>query len=159
MGFVKDYDREIGDRVCSQLAIGKSLHVACLRVGYVQPETIMKWIRERPEFRQMYLIAKRESADFLAEEILDIADDARNDYMASLAGDDVAAYKFHGEHIQRSKLRVDVRKWMAARLDPKRFGEKLQHAGVSDLPPVQTAVLTKEDYQDLRREMLEHDDV
>ena len=35
----------------------------------------------------------------------------------------------NNEHIQRSRLRVDARKWIAAKLLPKRYGDKLQHTG------------------------------
>ncbi len=33
------------------------------------------------------------------------------------------------EHIQRSRLRVDARKWLMSKMAPKKYGEKLQHTG------------------------------
>jgi hypothetical protein len=56
----------------------------------------------------------------LADEICDIADDASNDYMES--GDD--GVKYNGDAVARSKLRVDARKWVAAKLKPKVYGDK-----------------------------------
>jgi membrane protein implicated in regulation of membrane protease activity len=35
----------------------------------------------------------------------------------------------NGEHIQRSRVRIDARKWKASKLAPKKYGEKIQHAG------------------------------
>ncbi len=35
----------------------------------------------------------------------------------------------NGEHVQRSRLRVDSRKWLLSKLKPERYGDKLQHSG------------------------------
>lgn len=53
----------------------------------------------------------------MAEEIVEIADDGAND----IDGD-----KVDHENVQRSRLRVDARKWVAARLLPKRYGDRIQ---------------------------------
>lgn len=62
----------------------------------------------------------------MAEEILDIADDATNDWMADNYDEGkTPGYELNGENIQRSKLRVDTRKWLMAKMKPKRYGDKL----------------------------------
>ena len=45
-------------------------------------------------------------------------------------------YEYNGEAVQRSKLRVDARKWMASKMAPKKYGDKLAVGGADDLPPV-----------------------
>ena len=67
--------------------------------------------------------AREEQAEFMAEEILEIADDGRNDFMEQ--DDSSAAFKINGENIQRSKLRIDTRKWLMGKLKPKKYGERL----------------------------------
>ena len=57
------------------------------------------------------------------DEILEIADDATNDWMER-NGEGDAAYSLNGEHVQRSRIRIDARKWMAGKLRPKVYGEK-----------------------------------
>jgi hypothetical protein len=61
----------------------------------------------------------------MADEILDIADDGSNDYMAITRKDESEAWQLNGEHIQRSRLRVDTRKWLMAKMKPKVYGDKL----------------------------------
>jgi hypothetical protein len=80
--------------------------------------TIFKWLTENEDFAEQYARAREAQADTLADEILDIADDGSNDYM----GEDKA---YDGDAVQRSKLRVDARKWVAAKLKPKKYGDKL----------------------------------
>jgi hypothetical protein len=62
----------------------------------------------------------------LTEEILDIADDGSNDWMEKLDKDGKSVgWAVNGEAVQRSKLRVDARKWIASKLKPKKYGDKL----------------------------------
>ena len=81
--------------------------------------------RSNEEFRHQYENAKAEAADFLAEEMVEIADNGTNDYMDSLGDDAGLAYRYNGEHVQRSRLRIDARKWIASKLKPKKYGDKI----------------------------------
>jgi hypothetical protein len=89
-------------------------------------DTVLSWIRTNPDFRELYAKAKAESADAIFEEILDIADDATNDWMEVHDKDgNSIGWKLNGEAINRSRLRVDTRKWVASKLKPKKYGDKL----------------------------------
>jgi hypothetical protein len=79
--------------------------------------TVYRWLMENEEFREQYACARELQADTLFDECQDIADDGSNDYM----GDDD---KYNGDAVQRSKLRIDTRKWMAGKLRPKKYGDK-----------------------------------
>lgn len=88
-------------------------------------ETMFRWIREKPEFREQYARAKQESADFMADEILDIADDGTNDWEEREMAGGRTIIALNSEAVQRSKLRVDTRKWLMAKMKPKKYGEAL----------------------------------
>lgn len=60
----------------------------------------------------------------MSEEILDISDDGSNDWMEVNYGEHTA-WKTNGEALQRSRLRVDTRKWLMAKMKPKVYGDKL----------------------------------
>jgi len=130
IGRPSDYSQELADEICSQLAEGISLRTVCLADEMPDKATVFRWLRTKPEFRDQYARAKAESADALVEEILDIADDGSNDWMTVNRGEDVG-YKENGEAIARSRLRVDTRKWIASKLKPKVYSDKvdLTHAG------------------------------
>jgi hypothetical protein len=55
----------------------------------------------------------------------DIADDSRNDFITKTNGDGSTYEQVNSEHIQRSRLRIDTRKWIAARMRPKKYGDKV----------------------------------
>ena len=58
-------------------------------------------------------------AEHWAEEIIEIADDSKNDFVEK-----EGHTALNSENINRSRLRVDTRKWLMARLAPKKYGDK-----------------------------------
>jgi len=135
------YKPEIGDKICELIAQGKSLLAICKAKGMPTQTTVFRWIAEDKEFREKYARAREAQADALVEEILEIADDGTNDWMASNDPEN-PGYRLNGEHVQRSKLRVDSRKWFASKVAPKKYGEKLELASDPSAPLVPVVKLT-----------------
>lgn len=134
VGRPTDYSQELVDRICAELALGRSLRSVCLSDEMPSMSSIFNWLRIYPEFVQQYTRAKEESADALTDEMLDIADDASNDWMERQNSDGSTYEVVNGDHIQRSRLRIETRKWIASKLKPKKYGEKLTHEGNPDNP-------------------------
>lgn len=101
------YDLETADRICEGIASGKSLVSVCSDEGMPKPRTVYQWLREHDEFQQMYTRAKDDMADLMSEQTLEVADDP------SLEPND-------------KRVRVDTRKWLASKLKPKKYGDKVQ---------------------------------
>lgn len=120
------YTLELGERLCGELASGVSMRTACKPDDMPCAATVFGWMRKHPEFLDMYTRAKAEAADALVEEMMDISDDGTNDWMEIHDKDgECVGYKVNGEHVQRSRLRVETRKWIAAKLKPKKYGDKV----------------------------------
>lgn len=121
------YSQELADLICQRVATS-TMGLARLCASHDDlPEkiTVNVWRYKYPEFSTQYAQAKLKQADLLAEEMLDIADDGTNDWMESFGEDGDTLYKLNGEHVQRSRLRIDTRKFLASKLLPKQYG---QHA-------------------------------
>lgn len=125
MGRPSDYTSETAHLICSRLAEGESLRSICREDDMPDKSTVLRWLDAHPAFRDQYARAREVQADTLADEILEIADDARNDWMQRNHGEDDPGWVANGENIQRSRLRVDSRKWLASKLQPKKYGERL----------------------------------
>lgn len=117
------FTQETADRLCEELAMGKSLRTICAAEDMPAVRTVFYWLRTYPEFLQQYTRAKEEAADAFVDEMLDISDNASNDWM-EVHDKDNPGYRLNGEAINRSRLRVDTRKWIAAKLKPKKYGER-----------------------------------
>ena len=89
--------------------------------------TVMRWLfdGDHDDFWQQYARAREAQAEVWADEIVSIADDVSNDFTTGKDGKEIVDH----ENIQRSRLRIDARKWIASKLLPKRYGDKLQHTG------------------------------
>lgn len=124
-GRPSDFTQELADRICEQLADGISLRTVCKADEMPCAATVFSWLRTKPSFLEQYTRAKEESADALVEDMLDIADTASNDWMEDHDKDN-PGYRLNGEAINRSRLRVDTRKWIASKLKPKKYGDKVQ---------------------------------
>lgn len=120
------YTQDLADEFCHQISMGKSLRTICSMEGMPDGKTIFNWFRTKEGFVQQYARAKAESAEAMAEEILDIADDGRNDWMEKVDKDgNCIGWMLNGEHVKRSRLRIDTRRWLASKLKPKKYGEHL----------------------------------
>ena len=113
--------------------------------------TVLRWLDENEEFRDQYARAREAQADHYADEIIEIADDATNDFMERKRKDGSLETVLDGENIQRSRLRVDARKWLMARMAPKKYGSRIVHEGDENDEPLIVNILTFAESNKLRR--------
>lgn len=139
-GRPSDYTVELGSAICARLAEGESMRKIAKDDSMPCTRTMFNWLRDHEEFLQQYEISKAECADMYAEEIIEIADDSANDYVDVTDENGAAgATRLNTEHVQRSRLRIDSRKWVASKLKSKKYGEKVtQEIGGVDGKPIET---------------------
>ena len=126
LGRPSSFTQEIADEICRRISEVQSLREICRDESMPNISTVMRWLAKHPEFREQYARAREAQADAMGEEILEISDDATNDWMERNNGPDLpTSYVPNAEHIQRSRLRVDARKWLMSKLAPKKYGDKL----------------------------------
>lgn len=116
------YTDKLADKICQMIAQGQSVRSICAKKDMISMQTFFRWLRENDKFREQYARACEERSYVHAEDIIEIADNATNDYMEKLEGD---GYIFNSENVQRSRLRIDTRKWLMSKLNPKVYGDKL----------------------------------
>ncbi len=119
------YTKELDLEICARLAMGESLRRICLEERMPDASTVHAWVIEDKEgFSKHYARARDIQAEQMFDEILDIADDGTNDYMTITKGD--VTYNVEDREVtNRSRLRVDSRKWYLSKVLPKKFSEKL----------------------------------
>lgn len=123
VGRPSDFTQEKADQICAYIAEGKSMRTIASFDGMPDLTTFYRWMRTHEEFRQQYARAKQDQADALAEDILDISDDGTNDWMEVRNKKGEIEIVLDKEHVMRSRLRVDARKWIAAKMKPKVYGD------------------------------------
>ena len=121
------FSQEAFDEICERIANGESLRSICASDGMPNKASVFRWMagEEAQPLRDQYARARDAQADTLFDEILDIADDASGDLIETEDG----GTRLNAEHVQRSRLRIDARKWMAGKLRPKVYGDRLELDG------------------------------
>lgn len=122
------FDQEIADIICERIATCTLSLTSICKADDALPSVgmIFKWMRDNPEFEKSYARAKDAQIEALMDETIEISDNATNDYMERLNFDGAeTGWHLNGDAVARSRLRIDTRKWLASKLKPKKYGEKL----------------------------------
>lgn len=134
-GRPSDYTEALGLTICQRISNGESLRAVCRDKDMPAMSTVMLWTHSRPEFSEQYRVARENLLEHWAEDILEISDDGEKDYTTIGEGTDAETERVNTEHISRSRLRVDSRKWLLSKLAPKKYGDKqhIEHTGALTL--------------------------
>lgn len=87
------------------------------------PETFYKWISNNETRAKDYARACESRADLIFEEILYIADNPQEGTTTKETEKGVEVIT--GDMIQHRRLQVDARKWILSKMNPKKYGDKL----------------------------------
>lgn len=125
-GAPSDYTQTLADKICLLISNGKPLRTIEKMSGMPSRVTVWRWIRDKPEFCNQYARAKEDYTEAMAEEILDISDDSSDDIQIIKDKQGNEREVVDWEVVNRSRLRVDTRKWLMSKLLPKKYGEKIE---------------------------------
>ena len=126
MAYSKEEKETIFNTIFNLIENGKSLRYALKEVN-LSSSTFFIWIEEDNEKSKQYARVTELRADALLDEMFDIVDETSNDTITTPKGFDIP----NSEWMQRSRLRYDARKWLIGKLNPKKYGDKIQteHSG------------------------------
>jgi len=131
------------DLICERIAGGETLRQVCRDEAMPEQRTVFRWLAANEGFRQQYAHAREALMEHFADEIIDIAEDGSNDWTEreTKAGRIEVVDR---EVIERSRLRIEARKWLMGKCAPKKYGDKVtqEHTGPNG-GPIETRNLSK----------------
>lgn len=101
------FRKALADRIAREISLGKSLRKVLKGRGMPRMVTVMNWLQDNPAWVEQYARAKKTGIELHIDDILDLADSATP------------------ENAHAVRLRVDTRKWLASKILPKVYGDKL----------------------------------
>lgn len=110
MGRPAIYTPVLAERILARMAQGESLRKVCEDPQMPARSTVQKWLAEDDNFSAQYARACEARTEHMVDEMLEIADDAAIDP-------------------QDKRVRIDTRKWLATKLLPKKYGDKVEVSG------------------------------
>jgi len=101
------FSQKVFDTICERIAEGESLRAICKDEDMPSKTSVMKWLAEDTKLADQYARARQDQADHYVDEIIAISDNS--------------------EDPQKARLQVDTRKWIASKLLPKVYGDRINH--------------------------------
>ena len=129
------YNLEIALKICDRIADGESLVQITRDPAMPKKTAVYEWLLRHKEFAELYARAREDQADSLADEIQAIADELPMEIT-----DDKGVTRFDSAYVTWQKNRVDARKWIASKLKPKKYSDRLTHQGDSNADAIQVDV-------------------
>lgn len=144
-GRPSQFTDQLFQSICERIADGEPLRQICRDDGMPNYRTFYDWL-DRDDLLSKsadenvkstslnlsarFARAREDGHDAIAEETLKIADDGTNDWMEKQdkEGKNIG-WQLNGEHVQRSKLRIETRLKLLSKWNPKKYGEKVELAG------------------------------
>ena len=116
------YPDSVRLEICERIAKGESMVSICASEGMPSQALVYRWLTVDSEFVERYAHAREQQAEHYLDEIIAISDDVTLDEIIDGEGNP----RTNHEAIQRSRLKVDTRKWAMSKLAPKKYGDKIQ---------------------------------
>jgi hypothetical protein len=119
------YSERLAATICGRISCGESLKAVCRDPAMPMASTVFLWLSKDEAFRDQYSLAMQSRSDAQAEEILEIAD-------TPMIGEKVVDSDENGVTTTREdmlghrRLQIDTRKWLMARMLPKKYGDKIE---------------------------------
>jgi hypothetical protein len=131
VGRPSEYNEKIARKICEYIVNGVSLRTICKKPGFPVLSTIFCWLEKHKEFAEQYARARNLQAEIYADEIVELSDTpliGKKTVKGTREGlrggkrkiDEVTV----GDNVERSKLRVDARKWVAVKLLRRKYGDE-----------------------------------
>lgn len=135
-----DYSPEIAAAICARLMDGESLNNVCRDPAMPRKPLVYEWLNAHPEFANQYARATEMRTEHLFDEMYDAATDGRNDFydrpVYNGKGEVVRTERvLDNEAVARSRLRVDALKWIMSKMNPRKYGDKLDVSMDATLRP------------------------
>jgi hypothetical protein len=137
---------KIFDYVCSEIEKGRALRTILKEEEMPSTSTFYQWLDNNDDKAKQYARATEVRADVIFDDILGIADENINDTYVNDNGIEVV----NNDVIQRSRLRIDARKWVLSKLNPKKYGDKTDITSGGEkinnvAPPIKVTIVKPND--------------
>jgi hypothetical protein len=120
-----DFNDEIAQKICDLILDGNSIRSICSFVDMPHVSTVMRWLKDHNDFAKSYTLAKQQYAEFIFDEILEIADQCPMDK----------------DSIAKARLMIDARKYTVSKLAPKKYGSKVEDVDCDEYQDIQINIV------------------
>ncbi len=126
------FTKVLAAHICERLSEGVPLMQICRDKG-IAWRTVFHWVEDRPDFGAAYQRARDMGMDAIAEECLQIANTPLRGVTETVKGDGSVERRTE-DMLGHRKLQIETRLKLLAKWNPKKYGDRITHAGDPDAP-------------------------
>ena len=147
MAYSKNEIEEVFTKICEQIETGRSLR-SILKEDKNMPSssTFFIWLKEDKLKSKRYELATDLRTDILFDEIIEIAYNTEEGTTTKETERGVEVTT--GDMLGHRRLKIDALKWSLSKLNPKKYGDKLDVTSkdkeIQSTPPIEFKILRKE---------------
>ncbi|HEY1044964.1 MAG TPA: hypothetical protein VGF79_00900 [Bacteroidia bacterium] len=120
--WTKELTASIKEKILHEIGInGLSLLRISKLPDFPSTDIVYEWLRTDKEFSDNYAHAREQRAEKIFEEIISISDSTGQDVVYDKDGNPI----FNSVAVRRDQLKIDARKWMLSKMQPKKYGDKI----------------------------------
>ena len=154
MGRPSVYSDKLANDICIRIALGESLRRICMEDKMPAQSSVYEWLLRHADFAEKYARARELQAETQFDELTDIVDQPPELNHVVDKNGELVEVKFDSSYVAWMKLRVDTRKWTAARMAPKKYGEQKTPEVTNDLTVIDVNVRDMMDVAVKRLELI-----
>jgi hypothetical protein len=117
------YSDALATEICERVSAGELLLIICEEPRMPTVRKAYCWLKESPEFQQLYNASLNDRLSIFEEQIIAISDDVKNDFRTVIKRGQTKRVS-DPEQIARAKLRVEARIKYLRAFKPQRWGEQ-----------------------------------
>lgn len=137
--------------ICNDVVENKISFNVAVSKSEISLVSFYQWISKDAELQNLYNYARIVRSDVLFEEIIDIADNQEDGEEVSNEYDEAGVIQKtvikKGDMFKQRQLKIDARKWVVSKLQPKKYGDKIDvtsdNEPINQLPLMGTDELIK----------------
>lgn len=141
------YSEEVVSTIFARIAQGESVVSICSDPGMPAQSAFYKWMDSKPELVERYTCARKSQANTIFDKMLNVAENTEIGITKKIKpeGEEIT----EGDMLGHRKLKIDTYKWILSKLEPKKYGEKIDIDMTADVTTHQYEITTKDDPDDI----------
>jgi hypothetical protein len=124
-GAPSKFTEELFSKILRELSFSDNSIVNICKSNNISADAFFDWLIKYENLSQRYTRARERQADFLADQIIEIANEKSGDIVKIMKDGKLIEVE-DKEFVSRSKLKIEARKWIASKLKPKKYSERIE---------------------------------
>ena len=144
--YSEEQKQQIFDDICDNVINQRMSFNKAVECSKITLTTFYVWIKENESFQKSYNYAREIRSDILFEELIDIADNTEEGIITTEKPTGVEIRK--GDMEGHRRLKIDTRKWVVSKMNPKKYGDKPTEADKKDTEPLEVVDFSYKELSD-----------